>query len=256
MNIKVKGIILNETPVRESDKILTILTKEYGKITVSAKGARSPKSKFLSSTQLFCYCNFFLFNGRGFLTLSESELIYSFYGIRTDYEKLIAGQYALEVCDKILLKNLPPLEESTSNEILYLLLKTLKILCRDDFYLRGFNLKLMCIVFKFKVLQFSGFAPETTDCVVCNKKINHEGLIFFGINGSVCQDCVKNNKDVFMKISSTTLYVLNYILNSQIDDVFKFKVDDNILNELWRCINVFTKYHCDIYIKSGEMLSL
>ena len=60
MMTTVKGLIIKETKVGEGDKIITLLTPELGIIQVSAKGARSYKSKYIAACQLFGYCEFVL----------------------------------------------------------------------------------------------------------------------------------------------------------------------------------------------------
>ena len=247
--IKVRGIVLKEMNMRESDKLLVIMTKEYGKILISAKNARKPKSIFLGGTQLFCYCDFILNINKNFLNLSQVELIHSFYEIRKDYEKLVYGQYILEVCDKLLLQNDISSEDKCSERLAYLLLRTLSTLSKKDLYP-----KLICIIFKFKFFQLNGIAPEINSCSACSKKINRERLIFFSVNGLICEDCFKSTKVVHIKISNATVLAIDYILSSDIKDIFKFKVTEVILYELWKCVNIFMIYHHDVYIKSKELI--
>lgn len=249
--IKVRGIIIKENFIRESDKQLTILTKEHGKIITFAKGAKNAKSKFSHATQLFCYCDFVLFNGKTFLTVAQVELIHSFHNISRDYERLVYAQYILEVCDKILLQNLLQSEDITSEEMLYLMIKTLNIMCKEDL---NRSLKLICIIFKFKFLQINGLAPETITCSLCHEDLQSKSLIFFGTSGAICSSCTKRHNDIYMKVSYTALYAINYILTSKINDIFKFKVSEDVLREIWSCIDIFMKYHCDVYIKSRELI--
>ena len=65
MDITCDGIVIRETLYGESDKILTLFTGAYGKITVAAKGVRSIKSKNSSAVQLFCYSYFELVEKNG-----------------------------------------------------------------------------------------------------------------------------------------------------------------------------------------------
>ena len=55
---KAKGLVLFSRDYAESDKLLTILTLEYGKITVKAKSVRTAKSKLKMYTQSFCFADF------------------------------------------------------------------------------------------------------------------------------------------------------------------------------------------------------
>ena len=63
--IKTKGVVLAETNYSETDKILTILTYNLGKISCIAKGARRIQSRFLAYSQIFAFSDFLLFKGSG-----------------------------------------------------------------------------------------------------------------------------------------------------------------------------------------------
>ena len=56
--LKTSGIVIKQVNYGEADRILTILTKDVGKIQVMARGVRRPRVPSLASTQLFCYSNF------------------------------------------------------------------------------------------------------------------------------------------------------------------------------------------------------
>ena len=152
--VKFRGVIIRETNVREADKILTILTKEYGKLTVGAKGARNTKSKYLVA-QLFSYCDFVVYKGRGFYSLTQVDLIESFYTLRLDYERLEMAYEIVKKLDKWTIGEFLPAENET---LLLLLLKSLVNLCKQDV-----DYQLVYLVFGFKFLQIIGFSPENDD---------------------------------------------------------------------------------------------
>ena len=54
-NIKINGIVIAENNMGDYDKMLTVLTPNFGKISCVAKGARRPQSALLAGTQLFCF---------------------------------------------------------------------------------------------------------------------------------------------------------------------------------------------------------
>ena len=93
----VRGLVVKETPVGEYDKLLTVVTEEMGRITVSGKAIRSLKSKHMPATQLFCYSSFTLKKSHGYYYISDSALIESFYGIRLDLDRLALASYLCDV---------------------------------------------------------------------------------------------------------------------------------------------------------------
>lgn len=149
--VKFRGVIIRETHIKEADKILTIFSKEYGKIEVGAKGAKNTKSKFLVA-QLFSYCDFVAYQGKHFYSLTQVDLIESFYALRLDYERLEVGYQMIKQIDRWAIGSLLPEE---NQDLLALLLRSLLKLCKtiDDF-------ELVFLVFGFKFLQITGFSPE------------------------------------------------------------------------------------------------
>ena len=81
--LTVKGLVLRETPVGDNDKLLTLLTAERGKMTVSGRGVRSLRNLHRASTQQVCYASFPLVKSKSkYPYISDSELIESFWPAR------------------------------------------------------------------------------------------------------------------------------------------------------------------------------
>ena len=189
--IHIRGIIIKETQVGESDKYLTILTKDRGKLTIRARGSKNAKSKFITA-QLFAYCDFVLYKGRGFYSLTQVELFESFYKLRIHYDNLMLAYESLYIYDK----HLPDtLEEEESSDFLLLLIKTLKELCQNKI-----PPTLVLSIFKLKFLQLSGLSPTLQDTYIL-------GL------------------DTKIKVTKASAYTINYIIEADIKNLFTFTVD-------------------------------
>ena len=74
---KFDGIVLKEAALGETGKRLIVLAKDLGKITVSAKGAKSAKSRLNAPAQLFSYSSFTAYKNRNFYNASQGEIIES-----------------------------------------------------------------------------------------------------------------------------------------------------------------------------------
>ena len=88
MDVSVRGLVIRTTDFKESDRIITVFTEELGVISAMAAGARSLKSRKMSSTMQFCYSSFILTKKGDYYRVKEAELIESFYGIRKSIEGL------------------------------------------------------------------------------------------------------------------------------------------------------------------------
>lgn len=94
-NIDVCGLVTREVKYGENSRILTVLAKDIGKVSVLASPVREPtRSGLLTATQLFAYSNFTLFKGRenSLMKMNEGEVIESFSEIRNSL-----GQYGIRV---------------------------------------------------------------------------------------------------------------------------------------------------------------
>ena len=82
MHFKTEGLVLRETEYRDSDKLLTVLTKDRGRLTLRARGVRSRSSRLKSGCQLLAYSEFTVFEGRTSQIVEEAVPIALFLPLR------------------------------------------------------------------------------------------------------------------------------------------------------------------------------
>ena len=160
-NIKINGIVIAENNMGDYDKMLTVLTPNFGKISCVAKGARRPQSALLAGTQLFCFGEYMMYKGTNTYHINSCETIEIFYNIRTDLDKL---KYAIHI-NKII----QDITEENENcyRILQLYLNTLYTISETDK-----NLDLVISVFKMRLLSILGYTPRIMKCTKCKEKDN------------------------------------------------------------------------------------
>jgi DNA repair protein RecO (recombination protein O) len=214
-----------------------LLTKNYGKIIVTARGARKPHSKFMAGAQLFTYSDFIIYDGGRFYSVAQVDLIENFFALRDDYTRLCLAQYFVEVCDKTTPLNAP------CDELLHLLIISLSALSKG-----GRSPYLIARAFEMKFFQFNGITPEITRCAECGGALARS--IRFGAEGTVCE-CYKRPA---VHVSSAALAAFRYILSVELPDIFKFTVDPETLNEMKNALSLFFKAHFDVSINSLSML--
>lgn len=125
-NLKVNGIIIAESNSGDSDKMLTMLTPNLGKISCTAKGARRTKSQLLSATQVFTFGEYMLFKGGDTYTINSCETIEMFYNLRTDLDKLTYASHITKIINDVTTEN------QNSFYILKLYLNTLYAISETD----------------------------------------------------------------------------------------------------------------------------
>ena len=82
MQTEVRGLVIRTVDIKETDRLITIFTEEMGVVSALARGARSLKSRKMSSTMQFCYANYVLTKSGEHYRIAEADLIESFFGIR------------------------------------------------------------------------------------------------------------------------------------------------------------------------------
>lgn len=239
--INVQGVVLKYIKLGESDKIITILSDKLGKIDVVSHGARKTKSKFMASTQPFCYGEYQIYKGKSLYTLSQSSIINSFQSIIMDLDKLSYGVYFLELIDN-LTEN-----ETKSVSMLALLLKTLYILTHDDI-----NLKLLRLTFDFKAISIAGYMPQISKCLKCGDKI-FEGYFSIIDGGIVCRNC-KDNKYNY-GINKETMNYLHIIKNIKLEDLRNIKYDEKTIDYLQNIMTRYIFYQTEKELKSVSLMN-
>ncbi len=237
----VTGMVLSAMPVGDYDKRLVILTKERGKISAFAKGARRPNSALLACSQPFSFGKFSLFIGRSSYTIASAEISNYFSELRDDIESVYYGMYFCEFADYITKEN------NDEKEILKLLYQTLRALAK-----KTIELPLVRLVFEFKIMALSGLAPQVFECVKCEDK---ETISLFSVynGGLLCVDCRQNDKSA-IRLSTSSIYTLQYIISKDIESLYSFRVSPEVLKELELCIKGYLKHYLNHEFKAVELL--
>ncbi|MBF7096852.1 DNA repair protein RecO [Alkalibacter mobilis] len=179
---KAAGLVIKSMNYGENDKIITLFTKEHGKITAMVKGARNPKSAFMGATQLFCYSNFVYYTGRSFAYLNQAEIVESFHKLRNDLGKLSKAAYFVEAID-LSFENY-----ESDYQVLRMALNLLYFLNSNS--LKDDNIVLLA--FQLKFLSALGFGLNFSECGICGKPSDLSGLMpSEGV--FLCKDCLKTN---------------------------------------------------------------
>lgn len=97
MRLNTEGIVIREQNIGESDRLVTLLTRDYGVMRSFVRGARKVKSPVQSATQLLSYARFSIYQGRDAYIIDEAEPIEVFFNLRNDLQKLSLALYLAEL---------------------------------------------------------------------------------------------------------------------------------------------------------------
>lgn len=162
--LKVTGMVIGVFPQGEYDRRITLLTREQGKITAFAKGARRQGSRFCAATDMFSFGEFDLYVGRTAYNVQDVKITNYFENLRTDMEAAGYAMYFAELAEYYAVENQ---DESVLLLLLYRALQGLKSeRLSNTFVRRVYEIKLFCIEGEFIPIENLGvFTPSVKDAV-------------------------------------------------------------------------------------------
>ncbi len=228
--IKTTGIIIKEVKYADNDKIVTIITKDLGKISCMVKGARKQNSPHLAASQFLVYSEFVFYQGKNFYHMNSSCVIDTFYSLRVDYDKL---QEIFELT-KILYAVTD--ENQNLEKILRLFLNTLAFMKEDKK-----DMKFLTSIFKIKLAAYLGYKPYLSKCVNCYKQIEENEHYKYSIDrkGIVCETCKDKLDGRFIHISNRLKKIIEYVSSSKLEKSFSFSTDDETLKDMAMFSNIY-----------------
>lgn len=242
-SITVTGMVLSATPIGENDKRVVILTKEKGKISAFAKGARRQNSPLMGVTNPFAFGEFELYEGRTSYNIMQASISNYFMELSTDFEGAYYGFYFMEIADYY------TKEYNDEREMLRLLYQSLRALASGKI-----NRELVRYIYELKTLVINGEAPEVYRCANCG--VSDRSMVFSSQNhGLICSECEGIAPDG-IHVGGATLYTLQYIVSSTIEKLYTFTVSDEVLKELGTVLRQYTATHIDKRFKSLEILEM
>lgn len=237
-NLKVKGIIINDTNYSESSKILHILTEDYGLIGVISKGCRNLKSKLRSTSIKFTYGYFYLsYKENSLSTLLEVDVLNEFKNIKTNLTKIGYAFYLLDFARQVV-------KESESKYIFRILeAALLKIE-------EGLSPDIITNIVELKYLTFLGVMPMLDKCIKCSSSkdiitINSDA------GGLLCTNCYHNEYIVDPK----TLKLLRMFSIVDINKIKELNISKKNKQEIDNFLEDYYLRYTGLYLKSKNFLT-
>lgn len=173
---KTEAIVLAVRNWGEADRIVTLFSKEYGKIEAVAYGARRPRSALAASAQLFTQAEMTLAQGRRIDTLKQCHIVRPFRTLREDLTRMAYGSFLTEVCEKLTM-------EGEADEALYARMIVLLTMMETR------NPRLTSLAGAIQLLKHGGFGPITERCGACGGALGEDTYFESTLGGLVCSAC-------------------------------------------------------------------
>lgn len=241
-SVVLTGMVLQTMPIGEYDKRITLLTKERGKVTAFAKGARRPNSSLLAACAPFAFGEFELYEGRTSYNVIKAEISNYFRELVTDLDCTYYGFYFLEMADYFSQEN------NDEQEILKLLYQTLKALENPSLP----NRLIRCI-YELKLLVINGIYPNLFSCQLCGKR---EELTEFSVAraGMLCRECAGKERGI--RLVESVLYTMQFIVSSELRSLYTFTVSEGVLRQLEQILSGYLEKYVAHTFKSEQFLGV
>lgn len=191
--ITTNGIVLKTSNVGEYNRRMVVLTQDYGKITIFARGVRRQNSKFMAACSPFCFGQIKAFPGKEAYSLLEINVSEFFEDLRKDFDISCMGMYFLEIADFYCRENIDEIQ------MLKLLYVTLKMLERIEKGESQIPIELVRCIYEIKAIAVNGEFP---------------GIV----------------KD--MQVSDSVRYAIDHIVGAKMEKLYTFSLMKNSLEEM------------------------
>ncbi len=215
-----EALVIKEMNVGESDRLVTLFTRDYGIIRAFASGAKSIKSKKGAATALLTYSSFTILKKKDTYKIYEATPIRLFFGAGSDIEVLSLAQYFCELSGVLVSSGVP------DGEFLRLILNSLHFLTKEKRYP-----PLIKAITELRASALSGFMPDLVACDGCGKF--EDDIMYFDISGGrlLCGDC-KIEGARLIPIDRTILTSLRHIVYSEFKKLYSFTIPNESAKRL------------------------
>lgn len=219
MYLTIRSLVLRVTDHNDKDALLTLLTREHGKLTVKARGLRRKNSPLVAPCQLLAYGEFTLFEYRGMYTINEATSLELFRDLRRDLTKLSLGTYFAQVAEVISQEDLP------NPELLSLVLNSLYALSS-----LGKEEMLVKAAFELRAACLAGYTPDLYGCHICGSQTPS----FLDLSGGalLCKEHSAGAAGIRLPVTPGMLDAMRYVVYCDPKKLFSFFVGKADMEQL------------------------
>ena len=215
-----EAIILQSYPLGESDRIVSFLSREMGRVRGVANGARRPKSKFGSSLERLSHIRIWFFERetRELVRINQCELIESFLTAHGDYPSSVALALFSEITEAVL----PDREPSDpSFRLLLLAAQTVKAAGKTE---------LPIAYFTVWTVKLGGWLPSMRSCIRCGREFGSESAFVSGSQHGIA--CTKCRTPVMRGFSSAAIAAARKIQSKPLADLSEEEISPQVAREV------------------------
>lgn len=220
MYLTIQGLVLRVTAYNDHDALLTVLSRDRGKLILKARALRRKNNPLIAPCQLLAFGEFTVFEYRGMYTINEARTLELFQPLRKDLQKLSLATYFAQVAELISQEDMP------NPELLSLVLNSFyalsKLQLSETLVKPAFELRCACL---------AGYTPDLygchrCGCDTCDRFDISEGYL-------ECSTCrLPGEGGIHMPVTPGVLDAMRYICACDSKRLFSFSAGDDTLEIL------------------------
>ena len=224
MTLKTEGLVLRSVKYAESDKLITVLTKE-GKMFFKARGIRSLTSKNAAGCATFVYSEFVLEQRGDKCYLKRAVPLFSTVRQGADVSALALASYLAELAEDT------ARDAETGKTVLRLLMNALFLISKEDR-----PLDLIKAVFEIRLLVANGLMPNLIGCTACGKIAEDTPSFFFRLleGDLICPDCITSFDTEFVRIRRDVIALCIRSIEAPEEKAYALKIPEGLLRDFSR----------------------
>ena len=239
---RAEAVILRRMDLGEADRLMTIFSREHGKLKQVAKGARRPSSRKAGHLELFTHVQIQAARGRDLDVITQVEALNPFSQLRSDLTQVGQASYLIELVDRF------TVEAEPNGALFSLLLRSLELLDQ------GGNAHNITRAFELRLLDLVGYRPELFHCVHCKEPIKPEAQYFsFEDGGVLCKECGMKAGPA-RPMSLAALKVLRHVQREPLSNFQSMRVRTAVRRELDALMEGFLSYLLERKLNTPEFL--
>jgi DNA repair protein RecO (recombination protein O) len=236
------ALVLRRISVGETDRILVLFTRERGKLSAIAKGARRPLSKIAGGSEPFSQSTIQLAMGQNLDVVTQCRVERSFPGLRRDLVKLAYGSYMLELAEAGIAERQP------QPELWDLLVASLTLLeeaSSPDLLARAYELSAMSLL---------GYEPDLERCVRDQAPVEAAGAAFHPLRGGLlCSRCGARTPGA-LPLSAEALAVMREMLHRPLNEYHRSELPRELRRELARSLVPYVRHRLEAPLRSLQFI--
>lgn len=239
---RTEAVVLRRTDFGEADRLLTLYSREFGKLKAIAKGARKPQSRKTGHVELFMRTRFFLARGRDLDIVTQAEMAEAYEALRADLIRTTYASYAVELLDRF------TADEDPNRRLYELLTDALGWLGDAP------DVRLAARFYELRLLSLAGFQPQLFRCVHCGEPVEEQDQYFSAeLGGMLCPDCHGRDRNA-RPITAVAVKVLRYLQTRGWETVNALRLKPALQRELETLMHYYLTYVLERNLKSVDFL--